>query len=388
MPDPKRKKFWQFPVKSPFGATDTALRGKNPDGSNRKHTGVDYGTPIGTPITPFFAGDVLKVVKNDQYLGNYVVVLHADGSMSKYGHLAQIRVHIGDAVDEETVIGLSGRTGRVTGPHLHFELSDETGIAVNPTGIFPSGPAADGEVDLSKDVPSKMKAEDRLASLGAFGRGEDTSLYPDIPGEGKESTGLFSRPLETGSGADILNQAPSFLTQVGRDESKYTLPIFDPSRGGTGAFAENVIRGLGIAPGRGNPYADQLEQETERLALPTAFARLIRGEHADLRSVADQVVESLRGGTRNPITSQQLREAYANIPTESSDQTMQQEVLAAIARDNPKMLHTLIGNMMNLPPDLARLIPGILQQRQRSATRASGGVPNAALTEFLIGGGE
>jgi murein DD-endopeptidase MepM/ murein hydrolase activator NlpD len=54
--------------------------------------------------------------------GNEVVIRHADGKYSQYGHLSQLSVSAGQSVTAGQQIGLSGSTGNSTGPHLHFEI--------------------------------------------------------------------------------------------------------------------------------------------------------------------------------------------------------------------------------------------------------------------------
>jgi murein DD-endopeptidase MepM/ murein hydrolase activator NlpD len=70
--------------------------------------------------------------------GNYVVIAHAGGLDTLYGHLSAALVKPGQTVTQGTVVGLEGSTGNSTGPHLHFELRIG-GRPVDPTPYLPPG---------------------------------------------------------------------------------------------------------------------------------------------------------------------------------------------------------------------------------------------------------
>ncbi|MCL2344164.1 MAG: M23 family metallopeptidase [Firmicutes bacterium] len=94
------------------------------------HYGVDLAVNSGTDIHAFADGTVATVGQDAGY-GNYVIVSHADGYSSLYAHCSKVLVSAGQAVSEGDVIALSGATGEVTGPHLHFELRHD-GVYLNP----------------------------------------------------------------------------------------------------------------------------------------------------------------------------------------------------------------------------------------------------------------
>nr|WSY50070.1 M23 family metallopeptidase [Streptomyces sp. NBC_00886] len=89
--------------------------------SSGYHTGVDFVVPTGTTIKAIAAGTVVSAAYDGAY-GNEVVIRHADGKYSQYAHMSQLSVSAGQTVTEGQRIGLSGATGNVTGPHLHFEI--------------------------------------------------------------------------------------------------------------------------------------------------------------------------------------------------------------------------------------------------------------------------
>ncbi|MFD3455529.1 transglycosylase family protein [Streptomyces sp. NPDC058691] len=85
------------------------------------HTGVDFIASTGTKVKSIAAGTVVSAGWGGSY-GNQVVVKHADGRYSQYAHMSSLSVSAGQTVSEGQQLGLSGATGNVTGPHLHFEV--------------------------------------------------------------------------------------------------------------------------------------------------------------------------------------------------------------------------------------------------------------------------
>ena len=95
----------------------------DPFGSGRMvyHNGYDIAVPVGTPVHPTQVGTVYFAGPYKGY-GNLVVIEHGSGYVTMYGHNAELLVKKGDKVDPDTVIALSGSTGRSTGPHVHYEI--------------------------------------------------------------------------------------------------------------------------------------------------------------------------------------------------------------------------------------------------------------------------
>ncbi|HEY3483681.1 MAG TPA: transglycosylase family protein [Streptomyces sp.] len=85
------------------------------------HTGVDFLVGTGTSVKSVAAGTVVSAGWGGAY-GYQIVIHHADGRYSQYGHLSQISVKAGQKVNAGQRIGRSGSTGNATGPHLHFEI--------------------------------------------------------------------------------------------------------------------------------------------------------------------------------------------------------------------------------------------------------------------------
>jgi murein DD-endopeptidase MepM/ murein hydrolase activator NlpD len=87
----------------------------------RPHLGVDYGAPIGTPVQTIGNGRVIFAAMSGGS-GNLVKIQHSNNYETQYMHLSQILVHVGEHVDAGERIGLVGKTGLATGPHLDFRI--------------------------------------------------------------------------------------------------------------------------------------------------------------------------------------------------------------------------------------------------------------------------
>jgi murein DD-endopeptidase MepM/ murein hydrolase activator NlpD len=111
------------------------------------HTGIDMSSPEGSPV--FAADDGVVILAGGSYVngvlvgyGNYVVIAHAGGLTTLYGHLLRIAVRVGDAVNQGQVVGSEGSTGNSTGAHLHFELR-QGNAPINPAPFLPPGAPSD-----------------------------------------------------------------------------------------------------------------------------------------------------------------------------------------------------------------------------------------------------
>jgi murein DD-endopeptidase MepM/ murein hydrolase activator NlpD len=106
-------------------------------GRSTFHTGVDLIANTGTPVLAA-AGGVVATSSHVQEYGNMIDIDHDNGLTSRYAHLSKSLVKVGDVVMKGQVIANVGATGRVTGPHLHFEVR-EKGIPLNPNKFLSMG---------------------------------------------------------------------------------------------------------------------------------------------------------------------------------------------------------------------------------------------------------
>ncbi|MFJ4814882.1 LysM peptidoglycan-binding domain-containing M23 family metallopeptidase [Streptomyces sp. NPDC088801] len=107
--------------------------------SSGYHTGVDFVVPTGTSLKAVGAGTVVSAGWGGAY-GNQVVIKLADGHYAQYAHLSQLSVSAGQTVTAGQQVGLSGATGNVTGPHLHFEIrtTPDYGSDMDPVAFLRS----------------------------------------------------------------------------------------------------------------------------------------------------------------------------------------------------------------------------------------------------------
>lgn len=99
-------------------------------GFSKYHNGVDISCKLGTWVGACASGVVIAAGWGGA-VGKYIKIDHQNGYQTVYGHLNQIFVHTGQNVKRGQLIGRSGATGRVTGPHLHFTIY-ENGRVVDP----------------------------------------------------------------------------------------------------------------------------------------------------------------------------------------------------------------------------------------------------------------
>ncbi len=86
------------------------------------HYGVDVAVPVGTPLVAA-AGGIVSLAEPDLYFtGGTVFIDHGHGLQSVMVHMSRLDVKVGDRIEQGQQVGLSGATGRVTGPHLHWGL--------------------------------------------------------------------------------------------------------------------------------------------------------------------------------------------------------------------------------------------------------------------------
>jgi murein DD-endopeptidase MepM/ murein hydrolase activator NlpD len=102
--------------------------------AQRPHYGLDYRVPIGTPVAAMNEGTVL-LARPLYFEGNCVVIDHGQGLLTLYLHLSEFEVKEGEFVKRGQKIGLSGGTGRATGPHLHVAVRWQ-GVYLDPARLL------------------------------------------------------------------------------------------------------------------------------------------------------------------------------------------------------------------------------------------------------------
>ena len=106
-----------FTLTSPFGVRSDPILG-----TGKMHTGMDFACPPGNPVYATGEGKVVKVAHDFYGYGNHVEIDHGYGYVTRYAHLSEIYVYEGQKLSRGDCLGRSGQSGRVTGPHLHYEV--------------------------------------------------------------------------------------------------------------------------------------------------------------------------------------------------------------------------------------------------------------------------
>jgi len=126
-------RLWFGDFKKPLASQTTSAFGTRRlfNGQHRSyHRGTDFRAKISTPVYASNSG-VVRLARHTFYSGNMVIVDHGINIFSLYAHLSEIQVNDGQIIARGHQIGLSGATGRVSGPHLHWAVK-VNGVYVDP----------------------------------------------------------------------------------------------------------------------------------------------------------------------------------------------------------------------------------------------------------------
>ncbi|NRB68213.1 MAG: peptidoglycan DD-metalloendopeptidase family protein [Vibrio sp.] len=162
-----KKAFLRSPLDFRRVSSNFNPRRRHPvTGKVRAHRGTDYAAPVGTPI--WAAGDgIVQKSSYNQFNGNYVFIKHSNTYITKYLHLTKRMVKTGQRVKQGQTIGTLGGTGRVTGPHLHYEFL-VNGVHKNPRTVkLPQSKSLTGKDKATFIANAKLRLEklDRYGEL-------------------------------------------------------------------------------------------------------------------------------------------------------------------------------------------------------------------------------
>lgn len=133
--EPARRARFEWPIKGVL----VSLFGKR---GGEHHDGIDIAAPEGTRIGAAARGRVIFAGQERGY-GNLAIVDHGGGEATVYAHCRELDVRVGEEVRTGQLIGEVGRTGRATGPHLHFEVREHA-IPRNPLLFLPEAARTSG----------------------------------------------------------------------------------------------------------------------------------------------------------------------------------------------------------------------------------------------------
>jgi murein DD-endopeptidase MepM/ murein hydrolase activator NlpD len=162
-----RRGFLKSPLKYALVTSKFGNRRHPVLGYQKKHQGVDYGAPTGTPVWAVGDGTVETAGWNGA-CGKMVGIRHRNGLTSIYCHLSSIAVRVGARVEQKQVVGRVGSTGRSTGPHLHFAVRRD-GAFLNPLGL---------KVPREQPIAQKYRAdfEAKIAPMRAALEGSSVAM--------------------------------------------------------------------------------------------------------------------------------------------------------------------------------------------------------------------
>ncbi len=178
-----RKSLMRTPID---GARLTSRYGKRRHpvlGYTRMHRGVDFGARKGTPIMAAGDGVIVKAGWNGSY-GKYIRIRHNNSYSTAYAHMSALAKGMkrGRRVRQGQVIGYVGRTGRVTGAHLHYEVM-KNNRQVNPLGVkVPTGQKLHGK-ELARFTTQVAKLQTQMAALPPVTR--QVAAFPATAGDTK-----------------------------------------------------------------------------------------------------------------------------------------------------------------------------------------------------------
>lgn len=233
--------------------TDTGSSGKMMSPSNRAitatygergsiwargyHTGIDYADPEGTPVYAAASGKVSNDATGagSHSYGNYVTIAHDKEYSTLYAHLRQGVVHPGDTVHEGQLIGFSGKSGHVTGAHLHFEVR-KNGQPVNPNS-FLSGKVSLQAQTASKRVNKKSSHKHTAASGKATSSDAPSYTYGTTAGNPFGDNSLFGFASSAIWSSTTGNGGPSSGISLGGTTATGT---------GSGGIGNNIEINLNI----------------------------------------------------------------------------------------------------------------------------------------------
>lgn len=159
-----------LPLAQPQACIDQGFEGEFSHRDAENRYALDFAVPVGTPVLAARAGVVMQLQAGyrghgldrmrDAGRANYIRILHEDGSMALYAHLAAagVQVHVGQRVEAGQRIGLSGNTGYSTAPHLHFAVQVNRGMQLEAIRFRMPAARAGMAADAPGDAPGMAQA--------------------------------------------------------------------------------------------------------------------------------------------------------------------------------------------------------------------------------------
>ena len=164
-------------------------------GRVERHDGIDLPYGMNEMINAKQDGVIKRISNDPNGYGNFVDILHDDGTTGRYAHAGIISRGEGQRVKRGDEIGLAGSTGRSTGPHLHFEHHDQSGRPIDPRGLLAT---------VGGRAATQFATGPQAAPTQNYGGPNMTSALPRATGNGAPPAGL----------EDYVRQAQSLIPQA------------------------------------------------------------------------------------------------------------------------------------------------------------------------------
>ena len=229
-----------------YGATDNSGIWAS---TGNTHTGTDYAVAKGTPVTVAYADGIVSQVDINSDYGTSVMIDHADGTQTLYGHLSERSVKVGDAVKLGQRIGKSGDSGNANGPHLHFEMRKGKNNPVDPSKYLTGSGSTNALLNMgyTSTIPTSA---DLLSTTSSSPSKSSTSSTPYVGSGNYAKTALDDKTLRTTlSNAGFSGQGLENAMKIARAESGGRAGALNPTAAtgdySMGLFQINMIGDLG-----------------------------------------------------------------------------------------------------------------------------------------------
>lgn len=169
----------KWPTDSTEITSEFGKRSAPTEGASTNHKGVDIGVAEGTNVYACEAGKVTTASYSES-AGNWVVIDHGNGYVSKYMHNKELKVSVGDKVEKGQVIALSGNTGHSTGPHLHFQIEYQ-GNAIDPMSLKYDNGQGSGTGGIGNDADSTDSSKTQYYAKVATWNEETNKIESNDP---------------------------------------------------------------------------------------------------------------------------------------------------------------------------------------------------------------
>jgi murein DD-endopeptidase MepM/ murein hydrolase activator NlpD len=212
------------PITSPYGPRSS--RSTHGVGSTN-HKGIDFGVKEGSPVYSIAAGKVVETGSGGGY-GNYVVVQHADGTKSRYAHLKAILVSKNQKVGAGAQVGRSGGrpgtpgAGNSTGPHLHLEVTNKSGVKINPAPYLAGAGSGHSSAPVAKNYISGKPGASTPGSvrpLSDYSSPSLASLLDNLTSDGDPiSWGDVTKHASKNQLSNIIGNIPEYKGPITNDK--------------------------------------------------------------------------------------------------------------------------------------------------------------------------